>query len=173
MKEKTLTVTEFKAKCLSLLDNLERDGIVLTKRGQAIAKVLPISVDTNEKFIGSMKGRIRIKGDLLQTGIHWDVESGHARPRRAPNAATSVSTNITSLQLRRLEMDFDDSSFRAFLNRITIFPITLQIARRSTELDFSSDPADEIIAATSIVERVPLLTRDRRILKSRMVPFAR
>jgi len=54
---------------------------------------------------------------------------------------------------------------------VTVLPITLEIARTSTQLDFSSDPADEIIAATSIVERVPLLTRDRRILKSRLVPF--
>ena len=31
---------------------------------------------------------------------------------------------------------------------------------------------DELIAATSIVHRVPLLTRDRQIRKSRQVPFA-
>lgn len=38
--------------------------------------------------------------------------------------------------------------------------------------DFKSDPADEIIAATSLVHRVPLLTRDRKIKKSKIVPFA-
>jgi len=38
-------------------------------------------------------------------------------------------------------------------------------------LDFSLDP-DEIIAATSCVEKLPLLTRDRRIRKSRMIPLA-
>jgi PIN domain nuclease of toxin-antitoxin system len=40
-------------------------------------------------------------------------------------------------------------------------------------LDFASDPADELIAATSVVERIPLLTRDQKILKSRMVPLAK
>ena len=75
------------------------------------------------------------------------------------------------VQVQRLEIDFEDAGFRAFLRSVTVFPITMEIARRSTQLDFRSDPADEIIAATSIVENIPLLTRDRRILKSRLVPF--
>jgi len=75
------------------------------------------------------------------------------------------------VQLRRLDLDLDDPEFRQVMLAVTVLPITLEIARTSTQLDFSSDPADEIIAATSIVERVPLLTRDRRILKSRLVPF--
>jgi len=77
------------------------------------------------------------------------------------------------VQIGRLRMDFESSEFRQCLRQLTVLPITLEIARTSTRLDFSSDPADEIIAATSIVEDVPLLTRDRKILKSRIVPFAR
>src|SRR5262249_49885976 len=76
------------------------------------------------------------------------------------------------VQLRRLEMDFDDAKFLAFVRSTLVFPITAEIARKSTTLDFKSDPADEIIAATSIVEGASLLTRDKRILKSRLVPFA-
>ena len=77
------------------------------------------------------------------------------------------------VQLGRLEFDFDDSAFGKFMRAVTVFPITLQIARKSTQLDFRSDPADEIIAATAIIENAPLLTRDRRILKSKIVPFAK
>ena len=76
------------------------------------------------------------------------------------------------VEKKRLLLDFDSSEFRTWLMRLTIVPITLGIARQSTRLDFTSDPADEIIAATSIVEKIPLLTRDRRIRKSRMVPLA-
>ena len=72
----------------------------------------------------------------------------------------------------RLTMDLKSPEFRAWLRHLTVFPISLEIARQSTQLDFSSDPADEIIAATSVVENIPLLTRDRRIRKSRMVPLA-
>jgi len=77
------------------------------------------------------------------------------------------------IQIGRLELDMDSVAFRRSLRHLTIFPITIQIARKSTALDFASDPADEIIAATSVVERIPLLTRDRKILKSRIVPLAR
>jgi PIN domain nuclease of toxin-antitoxin system len=76
------------------------------------------------------------------------------------------------VELGRLEFDFEDVQFRDFLRSATIFPITLEIARKSTELDFRADPADQIIAATSIIERVPLVTRDKKILKSKLVLFA-
>ena len=50
--------------------------------------------------------------------------------------------------------------------------IDLAVARQSTRLDFQGDPADELIAATSVVHDVPLLTRDRRIRRSELVPLA-
>jgi len=53
------------------------------------------------------------------------------------------------------------------------WPITLDVARAIEHLDFKGDPPDEIIAATSLVHGVPLLTRDTRILASRVVPLAR
>ena len=77
------------------------------------------------------------------------------------------------IQLGRLEMDFEEEGFGEFLRIVTIFPISPEVARQSTRLDFVSDPADEIIAATSLVEQIPLLTRDGRMLESRMIPLAR
>jgi PIN domain nuclease of toxin-antitoxin system len=77
------------------------------------------------------------------------------------------------VQLGRIEVDFDGFIFRSAMRQITVYPITMEIARQSVLLDFKSDPADELIAATSIVERIPLLTRDRKILKSRIVPLAK
>lgn len=77
------------------------------------------------------------------------------------------------VQLGRLVLDMDSVAFRRSLRHLTVIPITIPIARKSTELDFSSDPADEIIAATSVVEQIPLLTRDKKILKSRIVPLAK
>ncbi|MBI4475020.1 MAG: hypothetical protein HY646_20300 [Acidobacteria bacterium] len=77
-----------------------------------------------------------------------------------------------NVQLKRLKIDFESEEFREFLRHVTVLPISLEIARRSTQLDFHPDPADEIIAETSIVEQISLLTRDRRLLKSRMAPLA-
>lgn len=70
-----MTATEFKAKCLKLLDNLDPKGITLTKRGRPIAKVTPIPATNNAKLIGSLKGKVAIKGDIFSTGIKWDAES--------------------------------------------------------------------------------------------------
>ena len=58
------------------------------------------------------------------------------------------------------------------LSKIHTWPLTLEICLGIRDLDFSSDPADEIIASTSIVHRVPLVTRDGKIRKSKIVPLA-
>ena len=74
-------------------------------------------------------------------------------------------------QLGRIEMDLDDPSVIRTLGSIQIWPLTLEVARASTTLDIRSDPADELIGATSVVHKVPLLTRDRVLRRSRMIPF--
>ena len=71
-----------------------------------------------------------------------------------------------------LRMDLNDSQFQGWLRQLRVLPISSEIARQSIRLDFSSDPVDEIIAATSVVENIPLLTRNPRIRRSRMVPLA-
>ena len=76
-------------------------------------------------------------------------------------------------ELGRIEVDLDDAELTRVLSRIHTWPITLDICRALRTLDFRSDPADELIAATSIVHRVPLVTRDRTIRKSRKVPMVR
>lgn len=78
----------------------------------------------------------------------------------------------TLVQLGRLELDLESPAFRRVVDQITVFPITPEIASLSTQLDFHSDPADELIAATSLARNMPLLTRDRRIRRSKIVPLA-
>jgi len=74
-KEKTLSATEFKAKCLRILDRLDDRGIVITKRGHPIARVTAVSEDSSQKFYGALKGKIAIQGDILSTGIKWNAQS--------------------------------------------------------------------------------------------------
>jgi prevent-host-death family protein len=69
-----INASKFKEQCLSLLDDLSAEGIVITKRGKPVAKVIPIGSGC-AVLIGSMKGKLRIKGDLLSTGIRWNAES--------------------------------------------------------------------------------------------------
>ncbi|HET9742915.1 MAG TPA: hypothetical protein VFQ00_09200 [Terriglobales bacterium] len=71
---RTIKASEFKERCLALLENLDPDGIIITKRGKAVARLIPANRDCAE-LIGSMKGKIKIHGDVLSTGIKWDAES--------------------------------------------------------------------------------------------------
>jgi PIN domain nuclease of toxin-antitoxin system len=75
-------------------------------------------------------------------------------------------------QLGRISVDLADPAVVRVLAAIHVWPITTDIARVSTGLDVQSDPADELIAATSIVQRIPLVTRDRQLRRSRMIPLA-
>jgi len=88
--------------------------------------------------------------------------------------AAIVMWEIAKLaELGRIEVDLDDPELVRTLARIHVWPVTLEVCRAIRSLDFRGDPADEIIAATSLVHRVPLVTRDRRIRGSRRVPLAR
>ena len=76
-------------------------------------------------------------------------------------------------QLRRITIDLDDADVVRALGRVHVWPLTREIAAASTRLDIGGDPADQLIAATSVVHNVPLLTRDRALRKSKLVPLAR
>ena len=74
-------------------------------------------------------------------------------------------------QLGRVDVDLEQPKVERALRRIHTWPLTLEICRQSCHLDISSDPADELIAATSVVENIPLVTRDHALLGSEMIPF--
>jgi prevent-host-death family protein len=62
---KTIAAGEFKARCLSLMNDVQktRETLVITKRGKPVAKLVPVST-VKDDFIGRLKGRIRIVGDI-------------------------------------------------------------------------------------------------------------
>ncbi len=72
----------------------------------------------------------------------------------------------------RLQMSLEDPDFLDVLRHCTVWSVDVEVARATARLDFQSDPADELIAATSLVHGVPLLTRDSVLLASTVVPLA-
>lgn len=87
--------------------------------------------------------------------------------------STMVMWEIEMLSMRqRIQFSLDHPAIIAALRDLTIWPLDIRVCRRLRDLDFHSDPADEIIAATSLAYDAPLLTRDRIILKSKVVPLA-
>lgn len=76
MKLRTITATEFKAKCLRVLDKLKPQGLVVTKCGLPIAKLLPIRHARFDPLYGCMKGKIKVKGGIFSTGRKWNAQAG-------------------------------------------------------------------------------------------------
>lgn len=74
MSAKTIGAAQFKEKCLAILDDIGPEGIVVTKHGKPVARLIPISADSAD-LIGCLKDEIEIKGDVLSTGVSWDAES--------------------------------------------------------------------------------------------------
>lgn len=71
---RSLNVSEFREQCLSLLDKLPAEGVMITRRGKPIARVMPVRKN-NADLIGSLAGKFEIRGDIFSTGEEWDAES--------------------------------------------------------------------------------------------------
>ena len=73
MTMKQIAAAEFKERCLALLDAVDPDGIVITKRGKPVAKLIPFASDS-ASLIGALTGKLTIKGNIFSTGAKWDAE---------------------------------------------------------------------------------------------------
>jgi PIN domain nuclease of toxin-antitoxin system len=64
-----------------------------------------------------------------------------------------------------------ESFVRETVARVIVKPMTPEIAALAVRLPagFPKDPADRLIAATAIVEGVPLVTADERIRQTKVV----
>jgi prevent-host-death family protein len=71
-----IAVSEFKARCLEILEGLRATGheLVLTKHGTPIARVVPITSQLRP-LRGFLKGEIEIVGDIVETDSSDDWES--------------------------------------------------------------------------------------------------
>ena len=118
-----------------------------------------LNLDTHV-LLFALTGQLKAKERRLLEASPWSISA-------------IVLWEISKLaQLERIELDLDDTDFKRTLSQLHVWPLSFEVCRAIHDLDFSSDPADELIAATSIVHRVPLLTRYEKVLKSRPVPFA-
>ncbi len=118
-----------------------------------------LNLDTH-MLVFALNGELRPAERALLAQNRWSV------------AAIVLWELAKLIDLGRIDMNLDDREVSRVLNRIQIWPLDLAVARASTRLDFESDPADQLIAATSIVHNIPLLTRDRVIRRSKLVPLA-
>ena len=71
---KKIGAAKFKEQCLSLIENLSPSGLIITKHGKPVAKLIPISEQQND-LIGRFKGKLKVAGDITSTGVNWNAES--------------------------------------------------------------------------------------------------
>ncbi|HZL27655.1 MAG TPA: type II toxin-antitoxin system Phd/YefM family antitoxin [Acidobacteriaceae bacterium] len=72
---KTLGATEAKTHFLSLLTDVEqkREGLIVTRNGKPVARVLPMPEPDPDPIYGFYRGKLEIKGDVLSP-IYSDEE---------------------------------------------------------------------------------------------------
>jgi prevent-host-death family protein len=73
-----IAISEFKAKCLALLDEVEKtkQPLLVTRHGKPIAEINPPAPVENVSWIGSMKGTGKILGDIVSPASDiedWEV----------------------------------------------------------------------------------------------------
>lgn len=116
-----------------------------------------LNLDTHI-LLRAIPGRLtRHERAVLQSDPEWSISA-------------IVLWEIAMLHERhRIPNGLDHPAITALLSRIHIWPITREICLNLRALDFKSDPADALIAATSLTHGVPLLTRDKRIRTSKLI----
>lgn len=70
---KTIAAGEFKTKCLAIMDEVKakRQSVLITKRGKAVAKLVPADDDADDIF-GFLQGKGKIKGDIVSPILSED-----------------------------------------------------------------------------------------------------
>jgi prevent-host-death family protein len=82
VKSRTVSVTEFKAKCLALLNDIGEHGgtITITKRGKPLATVKPARRTAWKSLEGAWAGKVTIVDDLVNIDLSGLWEAARRRP---------------------------------------------------------------------------------------------
>jgi prevent-host-death family protein len=71
---RTIGAARFKEQCLALIDSLDEEGIIITKHGKPVARLVPVESASSE-LLGVLAGKLKVRGDILTTGLGWNAES--------------------------------------------------------------------------------------------------
>ena len=66
---KTIEAANFKEQCLTLLDDMDAEGLIVTKHGKPVARMVPYTSQAD--LIGSLRHKVKVKGDVFTTGLQW------------------------------------------------------------------------------------------------------
>ena len=71
-----ITVTQFKAKCLGIVEKVQREKcrVVITRSGRVAAQLVPVGASNERVLFGRSSKQTEIKGDLISTGDRWHAD---------------------------------------------------------------------------------------------------
>ena len=72
-----MTVTQFKAKCLGVIDKVEKEKsrVTITRYGRPAAELVPVLTSSPPgRLFGRSRDTTKILGDLLATNEAWKAE---------------------------------------------------------------------------------------------------
>ena len=78
MKAQEIKASEFKAKCLKLMDQVAEGGVeyVITKNGHPVSRLVPYR-KRPASLLGMDRGRVRILGDIIDPlDDQWEADAG-------------------------------------------------------------------------------------------------
>ena len=64
---KEIGAEKFKEQCLALFDQLDANGLIVTKNGKPVARVVPYDTQGVD-LVGSLRHKIKIRGNVFSTG---------------------------------------------------------------------------------------------------------
>ncbi|MFL6193733.1 MAG: type II toxin-antitoxin system Phd/YefM family antitoxin [Thermoanaerobaculia bacterium] len=72
---RSIRASEFRAKCLAILDEVNQTGepVAILKRGRVVARLLPPTPSPGQFPQESLRGTVKIKGDILEPVLPPDA----------------------------------------------------------------------------------------------------
>lgn len=90
---RTIAAAQFREECLAILDDVDPEGIVITKGGLPVARLIPVRESRGypSRFIGALKGKGFILGDIESPVSDWETvqvtrDSGPSAEPLGPHA---------------------------------------------------------------------------------------
>ena len=85
---KQIPIDDAKERLLELIDPLDDEGLVVTKRGVPVARIVRrVGVDkgSSVNLIGYLEGKVEVLGDIYSTGVHYP-EDCHKYAQKEDNS---------------------------------------------------------------------------------------
>lgn len=72
-----VTISQFKAKCLGIIAEVQREkrAVTITKNGRAAVRIVPYNDEESVALFGRAAKSTIIRGDLMKTDEEWDAQN--------------------------------------------------------------------------------------------------